>query len=141
MINIGQGPLTEDLKEMCSELYIKDKIFFLGNVPNDDVIRFLRECDFLVMTGEKIIFDLVILEAMATGTSVIASKTGGNLEVIVDFENGYFVEPLSAETLAEMLIKVVPGQVRDKAIKTAERFSKPSMVNKYRELYRALIIN
>jgi glycosyltransferase involved in cell wall biosynthesis len=141
LINIGQGPLTEALKKMCNELFINDKIFFLGNIPNVDVIKFLRRCDFLAMTGEKIIFDMVILEAMAAGTSVIASKTGGNLEVIVDLENGYFIEPLSAETLAEILIKIVPGHVRDKAIKTAERFSKPNMLNKYRYLYRALLNN
>jgi glycosyltransferase involved in cell wall biosynthesis len=141
LISIGQGPLSRELKKLCSELSVADKIFFLGNISNEDVIKFLKECDFMVMTGEKVVFDLVILEAMSAGTSVIASKTGGNLEVIVDFENGYFIEPLSGETLAEMLLKVVPGQVRDKAIKTAESFSKQKMVNKYREIYRSLLNN
>jgi glycosyltransferase involved in cell wall biosynthesis len=139
LINIGQGILTDKLKKMSAELNISNKIFFIGHVRNVDIIWLINNCDFLIMPGEKVIFDLVILEALAVGTSVITSKIGGNTEIIQDGSNGYFIDPLSSENVAELLTRVTPGKTRENGFKTVEKFSKANMIKRYKEIYQTIV--
>lgn len=139
LINIGQGILTDKLMKMSAELNISNKIFFIGNVPNTDVIWLIKNCDLLVMPSEKVIFDLVILEALAVGTSVVTSKIGGNTEIIQDSYNGYFIDPLSSEYIAELLTRVTPGKTWGNGFRTVEKFSKSNMVKRYKEIYQTIV--
>ena len=76
-INIGTGPLTKNYTSKVKELSIGENVKFLGKIKNEDVISLLKDSDYLLQPSERVIFDYVILEALACGTTVIASNEGG----------------------------------------------------------------
>lgn len=103
LINAGVGYLTDELKALAMNLKINQQIKFLGQIPNDDVIRLMKVCDYLIMPSTRVVFDMVILEALAAGITVIASDEGGNREIIRDDENGYLIENMRENKLFKIL--------------------------------------
>jgi glycosyltransferase involved in cell wall biosynthesis len=96
---IGEGERRQALEERAGHLEIGDRFRFLGR--RDDVADILRACDLFVLPS---IWDealgYVILEAMSTGKPVVATRTGGIPEVVVDGETGLLVERDDAPALA-----------------------------------------
>ncbi len=126
---------------IAEELNISNSIKFLGKIPNNDVIRLLKATDIFIMTSEKVIFDLVVLEALACGTCCVVSNDGGNKEIIKDGENGFLIDINDVDLIAKKIISILPykDKVRENAIKTAKQFSVKKMVNEYFEVYEGLL--
>lgn len=140
LINVGsEGNITESLKAIVLDLGIENNVKFLGKIPNDDVIKLLKATDIFVMTSEKVIFDLVILEALASGTCCVVSNEGGNKEIIKDSKNGYIIDINDITGIAKKIISIDRDIVKDNAIKTAKQFSVQKMVDEYFELYESLL--
>ena len=130
LINAGVGYLTDELKTLASDLQVSSQVKFLGQIPNEDVIRLMKVCNYLIMPSTKIVFDMVILEALATGITVIASNEGGNKEIIKDGENGYLIEDKSGNEVINIILdkKKINANLKSKFIVN-------EMVSKYLELY------
>lgn len=79
---IGNGPEENNLKRMCGELNLENKIYFLGSLNKDQVIDFMKSSYLLILPSIKEGFGVVILEAMAVGLPCIASRTGGILDIV-----------------------------------------------------------
>ena len=135
----GDGPCLDDLKALASELDLETTVRFLGTV--DDVPGLLREASVLVLSSLKEGISLTILEAMARGLPVVATRVGGNPEVVVDGETGLLVAPESPRELADALLKVRqdPAMARafgDAGRERAERlFDIRRMIADYETLY------
>lgn len=104
LINAGTGYLTSELRKLSKELKVSSLVKFLGMISNEDVIRFMKTCDFFIMPSKRVIFDMVILEALSSGIKVIASADGGNKEIIKDGENGYLIDNISPQSIANIVI-------------------------------------
>jgi glycosyltransferase involved in cell wall biosynthesis len=104
LINAGTGYLTSQLQKLVEELKVNSQVKFLGQIPNKDVIRLMKACDLFIMPSERVIFDMVILEALSSGIKVIASADGGNKEIIKDGENGYLIDNISPQSIANIVI-------------------------------------
>jgi glycosyltransferase involved in cell wall biosynthesis len=93
-----------------------ENIFVHPNVqPNsDDLITLYREADIFVLPTRADLHPMAILEAMAIGVPVIATRVGSIGEVIVDGENGYTIPVDDEEALAECLrlLKNAEARVR-----------------------------
>jgi len=89
---IGDGEEKESLIKMAETLLIKDNILFLGKVSNEEKIKRVLMADVYVLPSKVEGLPLALLEAMALGKAVIASKSGGILEVIRDKFNGILVD-------------------------------------------------
>jgi len=142
LINIGaEGNNTDTLKALADELKINKNIKFLGKLENNEVIKFLKATDIFIMTSEKVIFDLVVLEALACGTCCVVSNEGGNKEIIKDGENGFLIDIDDVDSIAKKIISILPykDKVRENAIKTARQFSVQKMVNEYFEVYEGML--
>jgi glycosyltransferase involved in cell wall biosynthesis len=74
-----------------------------GEVPKDQAMALIRGCDVLVVPSRDEVTPMVILEAMAAGKPVIASRTCGIPEMIVDGETGLLFETGNAPQLASLL--------------------------------------
>jgi glycosyltransferase involved in cell wall biosynthesis len=135
VINAGTGPLTPDLKKMVRRLGLDKNVFFLGAIPNKDVLQLMKICDFFLMTSEKVVFDMVILEALACKTVVLASYSGGNKEIIKDGINGYFLYENEPEEIVLKIINADRSVVKG-AEESAKLYSINSMVEKYLDLYQ-----
>jgi glycosyltransferase involved in cell wall biosynthesis len=91
LLVVGGGPEHQRLLDVIGRLGLDGRVRITGNVSHQDVQRFLRAADVFVLNTRYEGLSHVMLEAMAAGTPVVASRVGGNPEVIDDGRNGILV--------------------------------------------------
>lgn len=121
---VGGAILDDQLSMEDLEQYARDinagNIFFTGN--RNDIRDVFRALDFFVLPSHIEPFGLVILEAMASGIPVVATRSGGPQEIISDGKNGFLVPVRSARSIAEKIIYLLRNPDEAKRIsKAAER--------------------
>lgn len=135
MINSGVGPLTKELKGLAIELNINNNVKFLGQIPNTDVLKLMKVCDIFLMPSERVVFDMAILEALVCNIPILASKEGGNIEIIKDNINGMFLNALDEFEISSKIIELrKKNRFQEKKIET-EKYDVSKMVKLYEELY------
>lgn len=92
---VGDGKMLPKLKEMAG-----DSIEFLGPVADDQLRKLYAGALALIYPVEDEDFGIVPIEAMAFGTPVIAHRSGGPMETIVEGKTGLFVDELSVEAFS-----------------------------------------
>jgi glycosyltransferase involved in cell wall biosynthesis len=93
------------LRKQIVELGIAEHIFFLG--PRKDVPAILAQADLLVHPSTQEALPLVLLEAMASGKPVVATRCGGPEEIVVDGETGYLVPVGDEIALADRIKRIL----------------------------------
>jgi glycosyltransferase involved in cell wall biosynthesis len=88
----GDGPERARLESEAG-----DNVEFLGPLPRAEVLGLLRAADAAILTSAWENFPHGVVEALAVGTPVIATRTGGVAEVVRDDVNGLLVEPGDTE--------------------------------------------
>jgi D-inositol-3-phosphate glycosyltransferase len=88
------------LNSLVSELGIGDKVTFMGVMEHERMPLFYNAADVCVIPSYHESFGLVAVEALATGTPVVASRVGGLATIVKDGETGYLVDELSPEAFA-----------------------------------------
>lgn len=91
----GDGPERARLEAAAG-----DRVDFLGPLPRAEVLGLLRAADAAILTSAWENFPHGVVEALAVGTPVIATRTGGVAEIVTDGENGLLVEPGDAPAFA-----------------------------------------
>jgi len=107
IILVGRGGLKNHLQKIALRLGISNNIIFTGQIPIDELIRHYAGADVFVLPSYYEGQGLVLLESMACGTPVIATRVGGIPEVVTDGENGLLVEPRKPEHLADAILKMI----------------------------------
>nr|WP_207730335.1 glycosyltransferase family 4 protein [Clostridium botulinum] len=100
MTFIGNGINRVKYEKMCEDLNIKNKCKFLGTIDKQDIPIYIKRNDFLVLPSIKETFGCVLIEAMACGKPVLATKSGGPNE-FVNNNVGILVEPKNEKALEE----------------------------------------
>lgn len=92
-ILIGEGGNLENLKNLVNEKNVADKVLFIGAIEHDKLPSYLNMGDIFVQPsiGHEA-FGITIIEAMACGLPVVASRNGGIVDIIDDGETGYLFE-------------------------------------------------
>ncbi len=98
VVLVGGGIHREQYEKLAKDLGIKNKVLFLGN--KDNVEELLRIADIFCLPSIRDNFPFSILEAMAEGKPVIATKVGGIPEAVVDKVTGLLVPPRNVRELA-----------------------------------------
>jgi sugar transferase (PEP-CTERM/EpsH1 system associated) len=101
LILVGDGPEREKLRKMANELGIGEKVTFLGN--RSDVREILADSTVFALASTYEGVSIAILEAMAMGLPVVATKVGGNPGIVTDGETGFLVDPHDPEAMAEKI--------------------------------------
>lgn len=99
---LGEGTLLEELKKRGSD---NDSIVFMGNIEN--VFDFYKASDFLVSTSLIEGMSMAYLEALAFGLPIIATKTGGTGDLIINEENGFFIPNVDLDSTVKTLEKAI----------------------------------
>jgi glycosyltransferase involved in cell wall biosynthesis len=126
---IGDGPLNEELQEMCQALDMEDKVKFFGRVKwGEDLFQLMRKGDILCVPSLSEGFPRVIIEGMANGLPVIASDVGGIGEAIKDGYNGLLVPPGDVNKLEEAIDKLLSNdklwfEIAANGIETAREYT------------------
>jgi glycosyltransferase involved in cell wall biosynthesis len=96
----GQTSYAEHLRTEAAALGVADHLEWLGPQPYDRLPDLYRSADLLVAPSRYEAFGMVVIEAMACGTPVIASPHGGPSEIVADGSTGFLVEPSQTSLLA-----------------------------------------
>lgn len=133
-INAGTGPRTKQLIALANNYGLDHQVIFLGKIENTKIAQYMKMCDYFISASDRVIFDVVILEAMACGSLILASNNGGNKEIIVDGINGYLFDNNSIENLVNTLVNA-KCSCKKNAKKNISQFSIKNMYDNYHKLY------
>ena len=106
----GSGTVAYEnhLRQLVNQAGLDEYVTFLGWVPPEEMPKLLRTFDVLLLPSvwpEP--FSRAVLEGMISGLVVIASRTGGTPEIIVDGENGLLFTPNDPEDLAKKIARLI----------------------------------
>jgi glycosyltransferase involved in cell wall biosynthesis len=140
LVIAGTGPDQGALAAQAERLGLGRRVHFLG--LRHDVPRLLCAYDLFALSSVWEGMPLGVLEAMALGCPVVATRVGGVPEMIEDGRSGIIVEPREAPALAAALAAIVagPAAARAMAERARERYDQhfglQRMITSYQELYR-----
>jgi glycosyltransferase involved in cell wall biosynthesis len=120
----GDGVLRQTLENLAIELKVADRVQFLGAVRQDQLKTYYGAADIMVLASEREGWANVLLESMACGTPVVASKVWGTPEVVAAPEAGLLMSDRTPEALVSA-IRLLQSQYPDRAAtrRYAENFS------------------
>lgn len=139
---IGDGPDRGKLKSHAVESGIADSISFCGELA--EIKPYLEKSALFVLPSLSEGLSNVLLEAMACGLPIIATRVGGNTDLIQDGVNGMLVEPGNSDQLYQTMKKVLIDKDLAKKLGRAarktveEKFSLQSVTDHYIRLYQHL---
>lgn len=122
---IGDGSQKAELKVRASILGIQDMVTFAGNVPNDQVKDYLNASDLFLFASKSETQGIVLAEALAAGTPVVAVHAIGSDDIIEDGVNGYLTEEKEeawAAKIIESLKEENYGRLKRAALTSAENY-------------------
>jgi glycosyltransferase involved in cell wall biosynthesis len=141
VLKIGGGGDREKLEALAADLGVARQVQFLGVLTRDDVVRQLQACDAFVLSSRYETFGVVLIEAMALGRPVVATRCGGP-ESIVRVQDGLLVPVDDVAQLAEAMqvMKLRYDDYDPEKIRAscAERFSGKSVTDRLIAEYRAV---
>jgi len=115
-VMIGDGPEKENLKSKIEKLKLENEVLLLGEVSEEKKRAFYQLCDLFIMTPWQIGADVegfgtVYLEANQFGKPVVAGRSGGVAEAVVDGVTGLIVDPENINQISEAVIKLLTDEV------------------------------
>lgn len=143
LVMVGDGPLRREVQDILAAAGRENLAWLPGE--RSDVPAILRglDCFVLPSLGEGV--SNTILEAMASGLPVIATRVGGNAELVQEGDSGELVPPADSESLARAIVRLAsePALARrmgERGRQAVERrFSLDAMVGAYQALYDELL--
>lgn len=119
----GAGPQEAELRRLAEVERVMDRVRFLGRVPHESLREIYGAADVLVLASSREGWPNVLLEAMACGTPVVATRVGGIPECVAAPEAGELVDERSAEAIAAAVRRLLARRPeRDATRRYAERF-------------------
>ena len=140
---VGDGILNEELCRLAQDSGIGERVVMLGH--REDTPELLQAMDMFVLPSLHEGIPMALLEAMAAGLPVIATRVGGIPEVIEDRVSGILVEPGDPDGLALMCRRLMHDAVSAERLGQAararveERFSSGTMAADVANCYRRLV--
>ena len=103
---VGDGPEYSNLKKLIEELKLSDQVTLIGRVSRDKVKVLLSKSNAFVLSSQVETFGVVIIEALAMGLPVIATKCGGPESIITNKNLGLLVENDDEEAMYRALKQI-----------------------------------
>jgi glycosyltransferase involved in cell wall biosynthesis len=124
----GTGDQQPALERDVAELGLPERVRFLGALPRERVVELFAAADASILSSTWENFPHTVVEALAVGTPVIATATGGVGEVVQDGENGLLVPLGDSEALGDAVRRYFADEelrrrLRERAAPSVERYS------------------
>jgi glycosyltransferase involved in cell wall biosynthesis len=129
LIIAGQGSYESQLRQLAKELGVEKSITFVGHLSQDGMQKFYEDIDlFLMASSPAETFGKVGVEAMSTGTPVLAPDIGGISDWLQDGKNGYFIDKDNPAAFGDKIIDLFEDprkltQFGQAGIQTAKAFT------------------
>lgn len=149
LVIVGDGYEKVNLINEVNKLKIESQVIFPGTISYDQLIKFYNLADVFAMpsikdqAGNLDASPVAMMEAMACGVPVIATKFAGNEDLVINDRTGYLVKEKSSQEIAEAIIKLskkadkrqIQQQVRQIAI---ANFSIRQITKRYLEIFKKI---
>ncbi|MCC4765376.1 glycosyltransferase [Methanosarcina sp. DH1] len=140
---IGDGDLKNNVKNYLSNNSLENNVKLVGWSSNEDLPKYLNLLKLLVIPSYTEGLPNVMLEAMACGTPVLATKVGAIPDIIKDEETGFLMENNSPECIAENIIRALEfpnlGNIATKSKKLVENnFTYEKAVERYSTIFNKI---
>jgi glycosyltransferase involved in cell wall biosynthesis len=139
----GSGKIYEDVLNLRDELGLQHKVAFLG--LRTDVAQIMRSLDVYVLSSTTEGFSIACIEAMASGTPVVATRSGGPEEILEHGVSGLLVPVRNPDAMADAIDRVssdgnlAANLVAGARIRVASRYTLGSMLSSYETLFESLL--
>ena len=138
---IGSGPYRKNLESEVNDLKLNQKVIFVSNASDEDLGAYYQLADAFVMPtrdveGDIEGFGIVYLEAMSFGLPVVAGRSGGVPEVVIDGQTGLLVNPTNISDISQKIFEVLADIEKSKELvkkgqaKILEEFNWPKQTAK-----------
>ena len=101
LVVVGDGPERKTLVALAGELGLNERVSFAGALAQEDLRQYYGSADALILASSREGWANVLLESMACGTPVIASRVGGTPEVVAAPEAGLLMKERTPDALAQ----------------------------------------
>ncbi len=142
---VGEGPAHQEWKALAAELGIDKQVIFVG--ARDDMPEVYASFDMVVLPSLIEALPMCLLEAMAAGKPVIATRVGAVPGLVVDAQTGLLLEPGDVSALAQAILRLLENP--DMACQLGENgrahvarhFSAEVMAKSYIEMYEHVLVS
>jgi len=141
-IIVGSGPGEAELKELAEKEGIGGRVRFVGKKTGDELLSHIKHSDIYIHTPVNHAwhfegFGIVYLEANACGIPVIASKSGGVPDAVVDGKTGFLAKEDDADDTAKKILDIVKKykSMKKECIKWAKDHDWGKIVDQYLRIY------
>ena len=140
---VGDGPLRGRLEKLSGELGLGGRVHFVG--ASDDVPSVLKLMDVFVLSSRSEGVPNAVMEAMAAGLPVVATRVGGVPDAVVDGETGILVDPDDSRGVADAVLGVLADPRRAESMGVAaaklaaDRYDVGAVVKCMEDVFSALL--
>lgn len=140
LLMVGDGPDRLKVENLVAQLGIENRVLFLGN--SNEVAKLLCYSDIFLLPSITESFGLAALEAMAAGTAVISTNTGGLPEVNIQGKTGYLSDLGNIDDMAKNAISLLSdenklNEFKKNAKNHIKEFSLETILPQYEAIYKA----
>lgn len=139
---VGDGPERATLEALATELNLRPHVTFTGTLLGTDVSDAFAQADAFVLPSRQEGFGVALIEAMATGLPVVATRSGGPEGIVIPTD-GVLVAPGDVASLAGGIIALLESldsyDRRAIAARTAERYSPQAVGERLTGLYAEVL--
>ena len=138
---IRKASYYNDLLNQIVNLGLQDSIVFKNHLSNSELMQEYSEAALFVLPSKEESLGVVLLEAMATGTPIVASNIGGIPDIIEDGQNGYLVNYGDSQAMASSIIKLLSddklrGEMGAKGKEMAKNYVPHKIAMEHLSLYK-----
>lgn len=148
LVIVGDGPLREELENQAKPQ--GNKVLFLGSKTHEELSTIYASADIFVAPsitakdGDQEGFGLVIIEAMASGLPVVASKSGGIVDIITHGENGLLSPEKDVKSIARNIDSLLKNeslynQLVKNGFRTAASYDYAEIAKQYKVILDEII--
>lgn len=138
----GDGPERHTLVKKADALKLGDHVRFLGQLPHDELLKYLVAADVFVLNTSYEGLSHMLLESLAAGTPILASNAGGNKETITNGEEGILFDYNDREAIENGVRKFTDAKFREACARRAKIrakfFSEEKMIRETIAVFHSL---
>ncbi|MBX0357653.1 glycosyltransferase family 4 protein [Halobacillus sp. Nhm2S1] len=126
----GDGPERNKLETLINRYGLSGNVKMLGSINHPE--KFIGDMDVMLLTSNREVFPMVVLESMAVGTPIISIDRGGISEALLEGQTGYLVSEHSTEAFHEKILTLFSdsSKQRELSMKARSRVEKEFSLKK-----------
>lgn len=118
---LGEGEEMSNLQKMGKELGLAKNLYFLGKIKHSEIAPYFKAADAFVLNSQYEGLSHAILDAMQAGVPVVASRMGGNAELITAGQEGLLFDYQQPAKLLDALVRILSDEILSKKFTQAAK--------------------